>query len=136
MLHLPTDYEIGHIYDRRRDIHGKFGGQRQGGISTPNQHPVIFLFTGASGETYGYKDGWGSAGTFEYTGEGQKGDMQFVRGNKAIRDHSHDGKDLLLFEQLPKRGGVRFAGAFLCGRRPAQARACAQEALGTGLTAA
>jgi 5-methylcytosine-specific restriction protein A len=36
-------------------------------------------------------------GVFLYIGEGQKDDMLFVRGNKAIRDHAADGKDLHLF---------------------------------------
>jgi len=26
-----ADFERGHTYNRRRDIHGRFGGQRQGG---------------------------------------------------------------------------------------------------------
>jgi 5-methylcytosine-specific restriction protein A len=45
-----------------------------------------------------------------YVGEGQVGDMRFVAGNKAIRDHAHTGKDLHLFEIVPKRKGVRFIG--------------------------
>ena len=36
-------------------------------------------------------------GVFLYIGEGQKDDMLFVQGNKAIRDHAADGKDLHLF---------------------------------------
>jgi len=42
------------IYNRRRDIHGKYGGQEQGGIITPAQHPLVFLVTGSSGPA----DGW------------------------------------------------------------------------------
>jgi 5-methylcytosine-specific restriction protein A len=34
---------------RRRDLHAKLGGQRQGGISTPANAPVIILITGDSG---------------------------------------------------------------------------------------
>ena len=40
-------FVVGRTYNRRRDIHTKFEGQRQGGISTPAKHPVIFLFTGS-----------------------------------------------------------------------------------------
>jgi 5-methylcytosine-specific restriction protein A len=40
--------------------------------------------------------------------------MTFVRGNRAIRDHAQDGKDLLLFEALGKRKPVRYLGAFAC----------------------
>ena len=28
-------FEIGQVYDRRREIHGPYGGQWQSGISTP-----------------------------------------------------------------------------------------------------
>ena len=42
-----------------------------------------------------------------YTGEGQRGDMDFVRGNLAIRDHVANGKDLHLFEYV-QTGYVRY----------------------------
>ncbi len=51
-------FEVGRTYDRRSEIHGPYGGQQQGGISTPKNQPLVFLFTGESGEQYGYKDGW------------------------------------------------------------------------------
>jgi 5-methylcytosine-specific restriction protein A len=107
-------FDVGQLYDRRRDIHGPLGGQQQGGICTPQKHPYVVLFTGESGHTYGYKDGWDENGVFLYTGEGQAGDMAFVRGNRAIRDHAQDGKDLLLFEALGKRKPVRYIGTFAC----------------------
>jgi 5-methylcytosine-specific restriction protein A len=50
-------FERGRIYNRRDEIHEKFGGQGQGGISTPRATPAIFLFTGETGEQYGYRDG-------------------------------------------------------------------------------
>ena len=90
-----------------------FGGQQQGGIATPAE-PFIFLFTGQQGSAYGYHDGMRADGIFEYTGEGQAGDMDFVRGNKAIRDHAENGKDLLLFETLKRKGHCRFLGSFVC----------------------
>jgi len=86
-----------------------YGGQQQGGISTPSEHPIIFLFTGEQGEQYGYEDGWTEEGVFFYTGEGQRGDMSFVRGNRAVRDHAAEGKDLHLFEYA-QRGQVRYVG--------------------------
>jgi hypothetical protein len=110
------EFEIGKIYNRRKDIHDIFGGQRQGGISTPAKAPFIFLFTGNSGQQYGYQDGWGTDNVFLYTGEGRIGDMQFRAGNKAIRDHGRDGKDLLVFEALGKGDGYRFLGQFTCTR--------------------
>jgi 5-methylcytosine-specific restriction protein A len=59
----------GNLY-RRRDLHALYGGQQQGGISTPPAHPFIFLFTSPRGEEYGCIDGWQKDGvTFLYTGE-------------------------------------------------------------------
>jgi len=71
------------------------------------------LFTGEQGHRYGYRDGWSEDGLFLYTGEGQKGDMTFVRGNLAIRDHAENGKDLHLFEYV-RRGYVRYTGQMIC----------------------
>ncbi|MFQ3648053.1 MAG: HNH endonuclease [Anaerolinea sp.] len=96
----------GEIY-RRRDLHTLYGGQQQGGISTPSNHPVIFLFTSPRGKEYGYSDGWQADGTFLYTGEGQKGDMTFTRGNLAIRDHMRNGRTIHLFEKA-HMGHVRY----------------------------
>ncbi|MBZ0289222.1 MAG: HNH endonuclease, partial [Anaerolineae bacterium] len=61
---------------------------------------------------YGYHDFW-LEGIFHYTGEGQSGDMQFVRGNLAVKDHLENKKDLHLFENL-NSGEVRYIGQMLC----------------------
>ena len=84
------------------------------GSATPTHAPFVFLFTADTGEQYGYRDGWSSDNVFLYTGEGQVGDMAFIRGNRAIRDHVADGKDLLLFEALGKGKGYRYLGLFSC----------------------
>jgi 5-methylcytosine-specific restriction protein A len=102
-------FEVGHVYRRRQDIHGRFNGQRQGGISTPSEHPLIFIFTGEAGEQYGYRDEFRPDGTFWYTGEGRSGDMVMQKGNRAIRDHAENGKALHLFEYVG-RGLVRYMG--------------------------
>jgi 5-methylcytosine-specific restriction protein A len=96
---------------RRAELHAEYGGQQQGGISTPADEPVVFIFTGEQGKLYGYQDGFRADGTFWYTGEGQIGDMEMVRGNRAIRDHGRDGKTLHLFsyENQP-RGHVEYVG--------------------------
>lgn len=39
--------------------------------------------------------------------------MAFVRGNRAVRDHISDGKDLHLFEYV-QRGQVRYVGQMVC----------------------
>ena len=98
---------------RRRDLHKLYRGQQRGGISTPAAQPFVMLFTGGAGQAYGYRDGWSEEGLFLYTGEGHRGDMLFVRGNRAIRDHIADGKDLYLFEQTDS-GSVRYMGQMVC----------------------
>ena len=52
MVDVP--FKVGALYHRRDEIHARFGGQRQGGISTPKDSPVVILFTGEAGTTHGY----------------------------------------------------------------------------------
>jgi len=104
-------FEVGQVYNRQRDIHGRFKGQERGGIATPANHPLVIAFTGETGTAHGYEDGWTPEGVYRYFGEGQHGDMAWKAGNVAIRDHTTAGKDLLLFQILGK-GQVRFLGEF------------------------
>ena len=96
-----------HIYNRRRDIHSVYGGNWQGGICPSAQYPYIFIFSGQAGQQHGYQDGWDNPNVFCYSGEGQAGNMEFTRGNLALRDHIHTGKRVFLFESH-SRGYVRF----------------------------
>jgi len=107
-------YAMGQVYNRRKDIHKPFGGQERGGIATPKSCNWVFLFTGEQGEGYGYQDGLRADGIFEYTGEGQVGDMQFLRGNSAVLNHTAAGKQLLLFEAQKQKGLYRFLGSYIC----------------------
>jgi 5-methylcytosine-specific restriction enzyme A len=104
------------LYHRKRDIHGQFGGQEQGGMITPAKHNLIFLVTGSSGRQHGYEDRWSDDGTtFFYYGEGQIGDMQFIKANLALRDHSTNGEDVHLFEEVPEKSGfLRYRGQMVC----------------------
>jgi 5-methylcytosine-specific restriction enzyme A len=111
--HPATCLVVGKTY-LRKNLLETFGGQLQRGIWTPQEFPVVFLFSGESGKPYGYEDGWTDTGVFRYTGEGQEGDMTFTGGNKSIRDHRQNGKDLLLFMDRGKGHGVRFEGLFEC----------------------
>lgn len=108
---MQFPFEIGCNYSRRLDVHERFGGSRQSGMSPSAKFPVIFLFTGPTGEQHGYVDGFTNSGEFYYTGEGQVGDMVFTKGNKALRDHVQDGKHVLLFEQYSK-GIYTYRGEF------------------------
>lgn len=107
------DFIVGQEYRRKTDIHEKFGGQRQGGISTPADYPAVFIFTSDAGEAFGYQDGFTEDGTFWYTGEGQVGHMEMAKGNRAILDHAKNQKVILLFEYT-RKAHVRFIGAAKC----------------------
>jgi 5-methylcytosine-specific restriction protein A len=96
----------------RWELHDVFGGQRYSGISTPSEHPVVFMFTGESGEEYGYEDEFLDDDTFLYTGEGASGDMEMTGGNRAIRNHQENGADLHLFENTAHPWIVTYLGEF------------------------
>lgn len=104
-------FVVGKIYDRWPDINVPYGGSRQSGISTSSKSPAIFLFSGDSGEQYGYRDTL-EDGVFSYTGEGQVGDMQVTKGNLSITNHARDGRALHVFESLGKGKGQRYIGEF------------------------
>jgi 5-methylcytosine-specific restriction enzyme A len=106
-------FVVGQDYNRLDQIHLNYGGSRQSGVSTSAACPAIFLFTGDTGEQYGYRDDFDSADVFSYTGEGQVGDMEFKAGNRAIRDHAADGRGLYLFRSLGKGKPQRYMGEFV-----------------------
>ncbi|MFJ4159593.1 hypothetical protein [Microbacterium testaceum] len=101
---------------RRRSIHDAYGGQQQGGISTPRRQNDIFIFTDPeSGARYGYDkfEGLREDGSYSYTGEGQYGPQEFVRGNRALRDCAIDGKTIRLFRTHGT--SATYVGAFTTG---------------------
>ena len=104
MLQSPF---IPNQFYKRSLIHDEYGGNRQGGISPSAKVPYIFIFTGKSGAQYGYQDWWDNDNIFTYTGEGQVGDMQFIRGNLALKEHLNIGKRVFLFE-IEGGGLVKF----------------------------
>lgn len=103
----PLPFIPGQIYNRRADIHAKYGGNWQGGITPSAQYPYIFIFSGKSGQQHGYQDGWDNENIFTYTGEGQSGDMKFTKGNLALKEHLNNGKRVFLFES-ERKGFVKF----------------------------
>jgi 5-methylcytosine-specific restriction protein A len=103
---MAWGFDRGRVYNRRRDIHARFQGQQQGGIITPADHAVVIVITGEEGLQHGYSDRQRDDGAFEYFGEGQIGDMQMLRGNASIANHSALGKSLLLFRKT--RAGLQF----------------------------
>jgi len=111
-MELP--FELGALYNRQKQIHGVFGGQQQGGISTPKEHPLVIAFTGEAGVSHGYHDFWDDDEVFHYFGEGQVGDMKYVAGNRAIGEHAKDGKTLVVFQMMGKGRPYRYLGRFMC----------------------
>jgi len=115
MSGLEIPFAIGAEYRRRAQIHAAFRGQEQGGISTPADFPVVIAFTGEAGEAHGYSDFWDTSdGLFNYYGEGQRGDMTYTGGNRAIQNHVADGKRLIVFQMMGKGKPCRYWGEFTC----------------------
>lgn len=109
-MSLPiSEFPVGSLW-KRSEIHDRLGGNIQRGISSAAGKPYILIFSGPSGEAYGYRDGWQEDGFFHYTGEGQIGDMKWESGNKTLRDHAQNGKILLVFIETGKGGRRRFNG--------------------------
>ncbi len=99
---------IPHQLYKRSVIHDLYGGNRQSGICPSTRFPYIFIFSGKSGQLYGYNDGWDHPDVFTYSGEGQVGDMKFTKGNLALKEHLNTGKRVFLFESDKKSASVRF----------------------------
>lgn len=97
----------------RKEIHDRFGGVREGGISPvleKSKNIMIFSHPRANAE-HGYEpDVWLDDDTFLYCGEGPSGDQQMVRYNKSVLQHSEKGKILRVFDGT--RGEVIYKGAF------------------------
>lgn len=102
---------------RRRSVHDVYGGQQQGGISTPKSIDDVLIFTDPdSGRNYGYDkhEGLREDGNYSYTGEGQVGDQSIdKRGNAALVRAAADGNAIRLF----RTHGVyaTYVGAFTLG---------------------
>lgn len=100
----------------RREVHALFGGQQQGGISTPTSISDVLVFTDPdAGHRFGYDkfEGLRSDGGYSYTGEGQRGRKTFVRGNRGILQTADLGSLIRLFRT---RGtSATYVGAFTLG---------------------
>ncbi|MGE5580423.1 MAG: NUDIX domain-containing protein [Bacillota bacterium] len=94
----------------RMQVKDILGGSIQGGILSTHKAPVVILYSDRHGKQYGYEDEWKADGFYHYTGAGQDGPMEMVRGNKAIRDHTRDGKSLVLLIETEQPKVYRFEG--------------------------
>jgi len=96
---------------RRVELHRRYGGGGQGGISPSKSTPNVLIFSDpARGAQHGYIDDWRTDGLFHYTGEGQRGDQQLRAGNKAILQHREDNRALRVFHGVG--GDVTYQGRF------------------------
>ncbi len=82
---------------------------------------IVLLVTGDNVDQYGYWDMFRADGLFLYTGEGQVGDMKFVRTNRALRDHEAEGRRVFLFQQT-RKSYVRFVAEVRCTGRQMELR--------------
>jgi hypothetical protein len=97
---------------RRTELHARYGGSGQSGISPSRTTPNILVFTDPrSGERHGYFDDWAADDSFHYTGEGQRGHQTMTRGNLAILSHRADGRALRVFQGAA--GTVQYVGQFV-----------------------
>jgi hypothetical protein len=82
----------------RKELHERWGGRQQGGISPSRTTPNIFIFWNpAVGEKHGYYDEVRSDGRFYYTGAGQYGDQRMKDANLALLNHAASGRSVRLF---------------------------------------
>ena len=94
----------------RTELHDQYGGGRQGGISPSRKSPNVIIFCDhVEGERHGYSDRR-EGDYFLYVGQGQQGDQQMTKGNKAILKHVEDGRSIRLFWGC--RGVVTYAGEY------------------------
>lgn len=105
--------EIGRSY-LKLDLHNSFGGNPRAGIC-PTASGVVLVFSDPpSGTRFGYDQNDGVVGNvYRYTGEGQTGDQQLVRGNKAL----FSDKKLLLFTRQDSKSWI-FVGEVALDAEP------------------
>lgn len=95
---------------RRKELHDKFGGSREGGIGPSRTTPNILIFSDpSSGQHHGYFDRW-EGEDFHYAGEGKRGNQKLNRGNGALLGHKEARRALRLF--WGSKGVVEYAGEF------------------------
>ncbi|MEV6909467.1 hypothetical protein [Amycolatopsis sp. NPDC051071] len=96
----------------RREIHQRFGGRPQSGISPSSRARVVMFFAVTDSPVgAGFFGGLGDDGYLHYFGEGQSGDQQFTQGNKAVLNHQQDGRSLEGFVSGPT--GTTYLGEFI-----------------------
>lgn len=94
----------------RTEIHDRYGGSVRGGIAPSRSTDNVLVFSDPTvGHQHGYFDHW-EGEVFHYCGEGQTGDQEMKRGNKAILEHEEQGRALRVFDGAG--GEVIYVGEF------------------------
>ena len=93
----------------RKELHKIVGGSVQGGICPTTSGHILLFSDPKHGEEFGYFDGW-DGNTYLYYGQGQEGDMEFERNNKALENHKFDGRRVHLFKGA--KGEVTYENQF------------------------
>lgn len=96
---------------KRTDLHARYGGSKQGGMTSSTTSSNVFLFSDPeTGSEHGYVDSWKDDGCFHYTGMGQVGDQTMTSGNASALNHKQNGKALRLFDG--SGGVITYVGRF------------------------
>lgn len=104
---------------RRAEVHLRFGGQMQGGISTSRTSPNVMIFADpVRSKDHGYDvfEGQQSDGSFHYTGQGQLGNMTLTGPNKRVLDAASNRDAIRLFLGDPP--WATYVGAYALGEPP------------------
>lgn len=67
------------------------------GINPTDDTVVLISSIGKASGNFVYHDKWTADGDYLYSGEGKTGDQTMTKGNLAIRDAAHNGKEIHLF---------------------------------------
>lgn len=101
----------------RRELHDRFGGSWQGGITRATKTDEMFVFTNIGGGEHGYgvHEGVRSDGVFRYSGQGQNGDQTLTANNKALAESEELGRPIRVFRG---QGIVTYVGSFALADPP------------------
>lgn len=98
---------------QRSEAHYLLGGNPRAGIANCADQPFVLLFSDPGlGEPFGYHvhEGLRADGVYQFSGEGKRGDQEWVRGNFALAEAAKRNKSLHLF--LPEERHQVYVGEF------------------------
>lgn len=101
---FSADYHVSHLarhpiltYQQVEDQYGiRITGFGRG-INPTDSAVILISSIGKSSGKFVYHDKWTKDGDYLYSGEGRTGDQTMTKGNLAIKNAKHDGKQIHLF---------------------------------------